>query len=327
MGDMYGPLPLPAPQPGPDEAIGDPALDIILPFLKALLNYHGARAWQAVSSYQNGGDLLVVSTFTFDPGEDGGKTFNTGDLPALFLWREEVGSSEWIAHDYWVRSSKLILLWVPPPAPQADRARWQSIINLIASALDGILDPHARVPGYIFAGDTDPIAQYQGSLLYRFLPFIWEFDVGKTKRQPVKITMVDGSATETYWATRTEIIIRERADTDDPAVHAFPLQGITVTGIENDALQIVPDVVLNNDVRSIEPTSGSKVGGNVVTILGVGFDDDPVVTFGNEESENVVVSSNAIIRALVPESSSVGSVVVTVTNRNGDASTTSYTYT
>lgn len=325
MGDHYGPLALPAPAPEPDEAIADPLIDVVLGFYAAVLNFWGGAAWSAVNGYQGGDDRLVVSVNAFEPDET---TFNTTDLPALFLWRDEVGGADWIAQDYYVRTSKLIMLWVPPPAEQATRAKWKPIINLIASSLDGITDPSARIPTWKRPGDTDPLAAYQGSLLWKYLPFVYEFDIRKTKQVPVTIKMADGSPDESYFAIRTEIHLREMADTDEPQVRGFPLRSAIVTSIQNRGLDILPEVDLGLNLRSLTPSSGPGSGGTSVTIFGTGVDDEPTVLFGGVASPSVSVNANAVITAMSPPAIVAGTVDVVVTNANDDESTlaASFTY-
>jgi hypothetical protein len=318
MGDAYGMLPLPALAPAADEALTDPAIDILLEFMTAVLNYYGDAAWASVSGYQAGDNHTVVQTFNFDPHET---TFNTRDLPALFLWRKKIGGSAWLATDYYVRESKLILQWVPPPAIQSMRARWRPFINLIASALDGIMDPSARVPSWIYPGDTDPIAQYDGSLLWKYMPLTYEFDIGDTTTVPITIEMVDGSNKENYWAIQVEIKLREQSDTDTPELHAFRIKTAIVTEIDNQGLEIIPQVTLSLTPTKIFPTSGLIDSGTVVTIFGVGFGDNPVITFGDDDGTVTKVADHAVITGLTPHESTGGVVDVTITNENGDSST------
>lgn len=216
MPDFYGPLQIPILEPSATDTVADPLLDVVLGFFTKILNANAGRAWKAVSGYQPGGnDLVVVSTFTWNPEEEEGTEFNSRDLPALFMWRETIDGSAWIAADYYVRPSKLVMLWVPPNVVQAERARWRPFINAIASIIDGITDPDGRDPSYVVPGDDDPAASYLGSLLWKQLPNLFSFDVSRTKPATVKLRLDSGERPH-YPCVRMEIDVRERNTVGEP---------------------------------------------------------------------------------------------------------------
>lgn len=229
MPDFYGPLQLPVLAPGPDDTVADPLLDTLLSFFESILNANAGRAWARVSGYQPGGNgRVVVSKFTWNPEEEDGTVFNSRDLPALFMWRETIDGSAWLAADYYVRPSKIILLWVPPLTIQFDRARWRPFINAIASIIDGITDPDGRDPSFMIPNDDDPAASYLGSLLWKLTPNLFSFDVGRSKPATVKLK-IDSGEKPHYPCVRMEIDVRERNTVGEPPDDYFPLGGLEAT--------------------------------------------------------------------------------------------------
>lgn len=335
MPDFYGPLALPAPANLAGGTFADPAIDTILDFLKTVLNSNGNTAWQSVSGYQSVGPNLVNSVFGFDPTETDGTTFNTRDLPALFMWRSEVHGADWIAADYYVRRSKFIILWVPPPATQSNRAIWQSAVNLIASIMDGITDPDGRDPSWKQPGDTDPVAAYAGSLLWKYLPYMWEWNVEKSERTHFDI-VIDGDKAR-YQCVKTTVLFRERNVVENPE---FPLKGIDITISDaGTGSSPGPDdltLSLNLALVNLSPASAPHTAGNVaVTILGVGFDTGAQVQFGSlppvfpqslyetgDQTDGFgrLINDLTTIVVLAP-ASATGTVNVTVANSNGDSAT------
>lgn len=331
MSDFYGPLALPAPAPGPNDTLTDPALDTLLSFFTAILNHHGGDAWRAVNNFQEGGDNVVNGTFTFDPEDEYGTEFNSRDLPGLFIFRKDIGGSAWLAADYYVRASEVTLLYVFPPAPQVDRARWRPFINLIASVLDGITDPDGRDPSWVVPGDPDPASAYLGSLLWKYLPNLYEFSVEKTEQHRVRIKMADASPQEHFPCVRMKILLRERNTVGEPPDDYFGLNGIDVN--INDAgsgdlpAPISYDVPLGIAVASIAPSSGPASGGTAFTLEGIGFDDTPLIEFDDAAALDIEVFDGTAITGITPASSGPGIVTITVSNSNGDSSSLSSAFT
>lgn len=335
MPDFFGPLALPAPATAPGATFADPAIDTILAFLQAVLNRNGDAAWGSVNGYQPAGTHFVNAVFGFDPTEGDGTTFNTGDLPALFMWRSEILGADWRAADYYVRRSTLTLLWVPPPATQATRASWQPALNLVASIVDGITDPDGRDPAYVVPGDPDPNAPYQGSLLWKYLPNMWEWDVKKAERTHFDVS-IDGVKAR-FQCVKLTINFAERNVVINPA---FALKGIDL-GVYNSGTGAGglggPDdltLSLNLALVGLSPASAPHTAGNVaVTILGVGFDSGARVQFGSlpavpasaiyepgDQTDGFgrVISDLTTLVAVAPASPGTGTVDVTVSNSNGD---------
>jgi hypothetical protein len=79
----------------------------------------------------------------------------------------------------------------------------------------------------------------------------------------------------------------------------------------------------------VNPSSGSVLGGAVVTINGSGFMQGAVVKFGGILAQNVSVKSDTVITAKAPAASMPGSVAVSVENPDGGSAalTGGFTYT
>jgi hypothetical protein len=76
--------------------------------------------------------------------------------------------------------------------------------------------------------------------------------------------------------------------------------------------------ILAPTVSAISPASGPAAGGTTVTIIGSGFTNDSVVSFGSIAARNVTVVSDTQITVVSPAGS--GTVDVTVTTPNGGTS-------
>ncbi|MDQ2785184.1 MAG: IPT/TIG domain-containing protein [Chloroflexota bacterium] len=79
-------------------------------------------------------------------------------------------------------------------------------------------------------------------------------------------------------------------------------------------------------VTSVNPSSGTTLGGTSVTISGTNFTGATAVTFGGTNATNVVITNATTITATTP-AKSAGAVTVAVTTAGGTGSKTSaYTY-
>ncbi|MDN5331326.1 MAG: large repetitive protein [Tepidanaerobacteraceae bacterium] len=75
--------------------------------------------------------------------------------------------------------------------------------------------------------------------------------------------------------------------------------------------------ISNPVITSVSPSQGSVLGGMEVTITGSGFMSGAQVKFGGLLAKDVSVKSSSVITAKVPQTSTPGSVTVTVTNSDG----------
>lgn len=264
MPDFYGPLQIPVLAPSDTDTVADPLIDVLLGFFESILNANASRAWARVSGYQPGGNgSVVVSKFTWNPEEEDGTVFNSRDLPALFMWRETIDGSGWMAADYYIRPSRIVMLWVPPLVIQFERARWRPFINAIASIIDGVTDPDGRDPSYKVPGDDDPAADYLGSLLWKQTPNLFSFDVSRTKPGTVKLKLDSGEKPH-YPCVRMEIDVRERNTVGEPPDAYFPLGGLDQTISDaGDGPTPGPD-----DLRIVEGFAFTGQLGTPLSVLG-----------------------------------------------------------
>lgn len=234
MGDVAGPLGLPA--PNSDTPLGDPLLRTLVDFLAAVINDQCGTAWQTVDP--GSGTTVVTSTFTHDPVE---VEFIDKQLPGLFLWRGEVGEARWIGQDYLVRPSTLQLALVMRPTAQQRQKLRESFVNAAMSALELALEHQARTPSWIAAGDTDPLAVTRGSLLWTFLS-AHSLKLGRGAMRPLIIREMQpktdrsgaiGHVVGVYRAITAQLRLEERI-VFDAATHAEPFAYAEVTAKNPD---------------------------------------------------------------------------------------------
>lgn len=129
----YGALQIPVPVADDDDpSPGDPALNILLGYWKAFLNFHGGAAWADLAPVESG---LVKRALPNDPTE---RNFNDNDLPALFLWREGSGPPAVdLSEDVRLVSDTLVMFYVLPPAQQEKQSRR---LNFAANVIPKMID-------------------------------------------------------------------------------------------------------------------------------------------------------------------------------------------
>lgn len=218
MGDVAGALELPVPTD--DEPVGDPALSTLAGFFAAVLNAKASSAWGAVAP----GESAVATTFTKDPSTI---EFSDSNLPALFLWRSEIGEDNWIAQDWLVRPSTLQLLIAFRSVPSARQKLREPFANAIRSCLTLATEFDGREPTWVVSGDTDPLAATKGSLLWTFAG-VHSLRFGKAAMRPLIIREIQspqdktgsaGRVIGTYRSFQMPIRIEERI-VYDAATHA-----------------------------------------------------------------------------------------------------------
>lgn len=322
MTDLYGNLPLPIPKPREGEVAGDPSIQVIGEFLHAILNGHASELWTEVGPYGDG--QPAKSLLFYNPSRYG---VNEADLPALYVWREKVLSSERIGADYYVRNSEVMAVWIPPmPKDRNESIRRDPVFNAISAIFDNVLDPLARDPSWVVPQDTDPKAQTEGSLLWNFLN-AWSFDVGKSDRMKVAVEMDDQSEPMVFDAVACYCELKERNATDVTSI-ADELDGVEGVG-QNDGKDILP-FVLKLTINLVSPDTGTAAGGTTVLIRGTGFSEDapPTVVFGITEAPSVTVLDGNLLAVITPPGA-LGARDVKVTNPGGETQTvaSAFTYT
>ncbi len=148
MAHSVGALLLPAPAPESDEdALTDPAVDIIADYLKAVMTAWLATAWAVRAP----SETVVKTLVKHDPEE---VDFKAGELPALYVWREREAEAVQIADAYDEGESQLNVLWVLPPAPQAKDSKRHGFFNGFTAAIK-LAVKLGRHPSYVHASDLD----------------------------------------------------------------------------------------------------------------------------------------------------------------------------
>lgn len=333
MPDNYGNLLIPAQAAGTDEAPGDPLLDVLLDFFKAVLNAQAGAAYRSIGIGKET-STVVDYTFAHDP-EKG--YFDKTKTPALYLYRAYNNPSEWIAQDYYVRSSQLVLLWVPPEVhSQKQRMRLMPFGNAIQSMLDNVLEPTARDPSWVVASDTDPRAALWGSLLWRYAK-IWGLDMGRSEWTTIVIpTDMTGMGNDAqpprFPAVKTTIDLMERNQGELPEDQDMHDADVTLQTAVTDATfgpldYLVFDFALS--VASVSPSTGSQAGGTTLVILGTGFKvDPPTITVGGVDCTDVDVSAPGALTCKTPPGNPfAGALDVVVTNPTGDSVTAAAAFT
>ena len=149
-------------------ATGDTTLMYLLTYMQAVANAHASAAWNAQGVAP--GFPVVRNVYPWDPDEVG---LSEPQLPAMFLWCPSIVPSYRKADDFFVRETKLKLLWIPQTPPGQDKRKTRGPFGkglhaILSQALDNMRDP-----AWVVAGDPDVQAAKQGSILPTFVPFYW----------------------------------------------------------------------------------------------------------------------------------------------------------
>ena len=127
--NTFGASTIPLQSPATGEAVGDPALDVLLSFCKAVLNADAATAWATRAA---GETPPVREVFAHDPVAN---DFVDRDLPALFMYRDNGGTYEDEGIDLHRENSTVKLRWVFPPTVQGPQASRDPIISGMSKTL------------------------------------------------------------------------------------------------------------------------------------------------------------------------------------------------
>jgi hypothetical protein len=222
MSDEFGAVELPIPVPVDTEPVTDPGIAIFGAYLKAMLVFYAGDAWAVRAP----SEPLVKTLLFCDPEE---AEFIETDLPALYLWRQEI-DTVYLAEQHTANRSKISALWVPPPKLSGYRwAERAPIISGIAKAFTAALDLD-RHPAWVLAGDPDPLAATLGSVWLRMTGFVNAF-VEKVLRRPVVAELGEGKRVQ-YAAFGISLRAEEHLDFDPrfiPAVYPSALDVSVVT--------------------------------------------------------------------------------------------------
>ena len=156
MADTFGALAFPAPVAEEDDgrgitthAAGDPCLDVLADFFRAVLIADVGDAW-AQRAPAADEQPIVRRVFTHNPAEC---EFTEADLPALFIWRGGSPAFDQYQEDVQRNTETLTLWWVFPRAPQPDHQRVRDpLINAIGKACARAAR-RGRHPAWILSAD------------------------------------------------------------------------------------------------------------------------------------------------------------------------------
>lgn len=205
MADQAGALVFPVPVPGKDEPVGDPLLRLTLDYLQAVVNAKCAAAWARVApTYPR----PVNETIPHDPTRI---DFAEKQLPALYGWRAGgTAQVEWMAEDIGEARENLMLLWVAPPAQQAQQKFRDPFVNALAKAIGSALLV-GRDPAWKLAGDTDPDAGTHGSLWVKhaFGDAGGAIHLSRWRHTDFVVDMAPGAPRRAYQAVEFTIAVTE----------------------------------------------------------------------------------------------------------------------
>lgn len=205
MPDQVGALVFPVAAPGPADPVGDPLLRLTLDFLQAVVNAKCGAAWAKVAPSH---PLPVKTTIPHDPTRI---DFSEQTLPALYGWR--AGGSravEWMAEDIGEAREQIMLLWVAPPAQQAQQRTRDPFANPLAKAIGAALLV-GRDPAWKLAGDTDLDAAEKGSVWTRhaFGNAGGAIHLARWRRVEFALDMAPGAARRAYEAVELTLDVTE----------------------------------------------------------------------------------------------------------------------
>jgi hypothetical protein len=309
MADLFGLLEFPAPAVAEGEACTDPALDLLLAFMKAALNADLGTAWESVCPAD---PLPVTYTFAHNPDLE---SFNGNETPALYVWRnDDNAAAAKFSQDYTADEAGFCGLWVPPPAPQESRRAREGIRNGIKKSLKQAF-AIGRHTAWVVEDDTYFDAEDFGSVLLYHTRF------AKLRLGPFKshLLLIDGEGSGEKFKQPYDCLFFTIEALElfviDQTLHGAPLNNLqgTVTlperndtGLDEGATLdvLVPGETegfnVTMTVLSVDVDEGPAAGGTDVTITGTQFIEDMQVFFGEEESLLVVFVDESTIIARSP---------------------------
>ena len=167
LGSTIGGLAVPLVPPiSPLATLEDPALDVVVGYISAVVTAYAGAAWRAVAP----GEPLLRKVFTHDP-ED--YEFSEGDLPALYAFRTgSAKPTEDQAEDYRIATDAVRVFWVMPRTGQEQQRRRAPFIQALGKLIDLAFD-RGRDPVYVRGDDPDPTKAAQGTVLLRAAGLQW----------------------------------------------------------------------------------------------------------------------------------------------------------
>lgn len=324
MPDLFGLLeiPLPAPEDPRNEAVGDPLLDVMAAYFKAVLNADIGVAWAVVNPSRGGNRPAgpVAFTKTFDPNEG---AFTTEHTPCLYVYRPEDPAPQRIrtTQSWEVVRSPIALLLVPPPPTDDKRKIRANMRNAVDKSIRRAVRK-GRHPGWVIPGDDyyEP-ALYGSVFLHHAALQAWQYTSGGVKRVPINVEDEDGNRKPEYFGLLATILVDEQmVRGDDDLVPLSHVQGGVTVGNDEDGANGVAfgSYGFQPTLTACDPPTGGIAGGTSVTLSGHQFalDEDgdglAVYTDDGVELDDVVLVDESRITATMPAhaAGTVGLVVM-----------------
>jgi hypothetical protein len=160
MADTYGAIELPvaAPSDGPTpsptlSAVSDPGLDVLLAFIKAVVNSELSAAWHKRAP----GIDPIAFTASYNPEGPPLGFMNDRKGGSLYGYRKPNVAPYDYSDEFRVTEDAWTFLWVPFEQPQARSGPYGAIISGLSKVVDAAIWK-TRHQAYQKAGDTDPKA-------------------------------------------------------------------------------------------------------------------------------------------------------------------------
>lgn len=202
MPETFGAITLPQAEPSPGEGL-DPGLYRFAQYLRAVVNSKLGAAWRAVAPNSE----PVKNAFTHSPEEI---DFNEKDLPALYLVRQasEGAGWEWLAEDMDLEHTRVRLLWIFPPTRQEFQRQRNDFVNGLNKVIISAIET-GRDPSYVLAGDPDPTAAAEGTVIMRAAGFHALHWRGYKTSPGVAIKMAPPAEPRTYYCLDAQLHLVE----------------------------------------------------------------------------------------------------------------------
>lgn len=284
MADLFGLLELPAPAPAEGAALTDPALDVLLDFMRAVLNADLGDAWAARAPTDA---EPVAYVFNHAPASE---SFNMDETPALYAWRsDDAGGTHRYAQDLFADEGGFTVIWVPPPLPQEDARFIEAARNGIKKSLKAAFG-QGRHPAWVVSGDDYYEPEIYGSVLLRQAR-LGKCRLGAFRTHALPIASQDGSYRKTFDALLFTLdaveFFQRDLSAEVPLDHAEGTVSLAFPGAREDALDALP-YHLEPELSAADPSTGPEEGGTTVVLTGAqlsaagpdGEDSEIVVLFG-----------------------------------------------
>lgn len=313
--DLFGLLQFPAPVPEEGSAVTDLALDILLAFMRAVINADVGDAWAEVCPT----DPDPVSyVFAHDPDPE---DFSTNDTPALYAWRAPDNGSVRYSQDLLVDDAGFQCLWVPPPVSAEVRSVRSPFRNGLKKSLRRAF-AIGRHPAWVVQGDDYYSPEDYGSVLLRQMKF-GRLRLGPFRPHELIIESEDKSFKSKFDCLFFTVEALEFSNGDPLPNEDLGSARGSVTLATTDptaAFLTTIDFQIEPTLTSVDIDTGPAAGGTVVTLTGKQFIEDMIVLFGSSQSALVVYLDESTIEATSP--AGTGVVDITVLQREGGAEKT-----